>query len=113
MARKIVRMGCVPMMVRAKSNIMSPPKCVYRPPSPSRSSRAAPCVAELFEYAVHQGRCRRRRLGKPVVEGHRVPFEGAELVEGLYLDPFDVRHRGDEVGNSFDVLGIVRDSGNE
>ena len=42
-----------------------------------------------------------------VFEIHRLPLEGAELVERLHLDPGDVLHRRDEAGDAVDVGGVV------
>ena len=58
-------------------------------------------------HAVDQIGRGRRRIGVLVVEVHRLPFEGAELVERLHLDPLDVLHRRDELRDAFDIRGIV------
>ena len=47
------------------------------------------------------------RVGVLVVEPHRLPFEGAELMERLHLDPLDVLHRRDEARDLLDIGGIV------
>src|ERR1051326_4833909 len=104
MARKIVRIGCVPMIVRAKSNMMLPPTSASHPQRLFCSARAAARVAELLKHPVRQCGWRRRFFGKFVVKIHRLPFESAKLVEWLHFDPLDVRHRGDETGNPRDVF---------
>ena len=38
---------------------------------------------------------------------HRLPLEGAELVERLHLDPLDVLHRRDELRDALDIGRIV------
>ena len=53
----------------------------------------------------------RRRVVVLVFEAHRLPFERAQLVERLHLDPLDVLHRRDEAGDAFDIGGIVGSPG--
>ena len=48
-----------------------------------------------------------------VWEVHGLPFERAELMEGLHLDPLDVLHRRHEPGDAFDIGWVVGQSGHE
>src|SRR5579862_3392794 len=113
MARKIVRIACVPMIVRARSNITSPPISAYPSRSQFCSTHVAACVAELLPHALHEFGSRQRRFGQFVVEVQRFPLESTKLMERLYFDPLDVLHRGDKPGNARDVIGIVGQSRNE
>src|ERR1700744_2136183 len=74
---------------------------------------AARCL-ELRDNVANQVWRRRLRHAFRVFNTHRLPFEGAKLVEGLYFDPLNVLHRGDKPRYSFNVLwrvGEPRDEG--
>src|SRR4051812_20409410 len=104
MARNSARIGCVPIMSRARSNIESLPQLVSKDgPSAGATARRA----ELFDHAIHQVGVSRPRISELVVEIHSFPFEGAKLVEGLHLDPLDVLHRGHESRDTFYISGVV------
>src|SRR6187399_3359352 len=99
-------MGWLPMMSRARSNMISGlPKLA--------SAHPAACRAELPDHPIHQLPAGRRSIEKLVVEPDRLPLEGAHLVERLHLDPFDVLHRRNEPGDALDVGGIVGLSGDK
>ena len=66
-------------------------------------ARTAACRSELFEDALHQIRRRRWGMSVLVFKVHRLPFEGAELMERLDLDPLDILHGRNERGDAFDV----------
>ena len=66
-----------------------------------------PAARNCSMHAIDQVGRRRRRIGVLVVELHRLPFEGTELMERLHLDPLDVLHRRDKFGDAFDIGGIV------
>ena len=73
-----------------------------------RSAGAAARGTELFEHATRSSSgVGARRVGVLVVELHRLPFERAELMERLHLDPLDILHRRDEPGDLLDIGGIV------
>src|SRR5260221_13455058 len=94
------------MMSRARSNIAIIScwlKTLFR-----QSTNSAPRRAELFEHPAHQSWRRCERIGMLVFKIHRLPLEGAKLMERLNLDPLDVLHRPDEFGDPFDVCRIVR-----
>src|SRR3954451_13211428 len=109
MARNAARIGCVPMMSRARSNI-SIISCwlwtLFR-----QSTDLAPRLAELRQHPAHQGGRRRVGIGMLVFKIHRLPLERAKLVERLDLDPLDVLHRRDEFGDALDIRRIVRQAG--
>src|SRR5947199_7680255 len=106
MARNVARMGWAPMMSRMVSSMNNLLAA-------SRLARLAARGAELSEHAIQQVGRRRGCAGVFVVEIHRLPLEGAELVERLHLDPLDVLHRGDESGDSIDVRRIIRETGHQ
>src|SRR5262245_63907585 len=114
MARNTARIGCVPMISRARSSMLLPPAGTTSPAFLNeQSAGATPRGAELFEHAIHQLGRRRLRIGELVVEPHRLPLEGTELMERLHLDPLDILHRRDEAGDLLYVLRIVGEAGHE
>src|SRR5215216_8189404 len=57
---------------------------------------------KLFDHTIDQITWSTRGVDQLVVEVHRLPLEGAELVEWLHLDPLDILHWRDEAGDLFD-----------
>src|SRR5215510_13340724 len=110
MARNAVRIGCVPMISRAKSIMTETP---HSDSVKLRLTDAAPRRAELLEDSVYQFRRRPLGIDMLVFETHRLPFERAELMERLDFYPFDVFHRRDKFGDPFDIGGIIRGARHE
>src|SRR3954469_13266375 len=111
-ARNTARIGWLPRMSRARSNI----KRLLLAIGGELVIRSA-CVAagstELVDHTLGEIRRRRRRVDELVFEVHRLPLERAHLMERLHLDPLDVLHRGDEVGDAIDIRRIVGLARNE
>src|SRR5262245_32195125 len=72
-----------------------------------RSSRVTAGCAKLVENAFDQLGRGCRRVAKLVVEAQGLPLEGAHLVEGQHLDPLDILHRRQEMGDAGDIGWIV------
>src|SRR5262245_37649732 len=105
MARNAVRIGCDPMILRASSIMTETP---LQGSLKLTLTYAHPCLAELLEHPFYQFRRGSLRIDMLVFEADRLPFERAELMEGLDLDPLDILHRRDKFGDPFDIGGIVR-----
>src|SRR4051794_27109920 len=105
MARKMARIGCVLRMSRAISSMAIASgweTCHGRP-----STCAAPRTAKLRDHAFDQIRGWGRGVGVLVLKSHRLPLEGAELMEWLNLDPFHILHGCHKAGDCLDVRRIV------
>src|SRR5262245_50649354 len=111
MARNAVRMGCVPMISRARSIMTKTPG--MKNLRKVRLTDAAACRAELLEDPVYQFRRGPLGIDMLVLETYCLPFESAELVERLDFHPLDVFHRRDKFGDPFDIGGIVRGARHE
>src|SRR3954454_15470708 len=96
------------MMSRARSSMIAP-----GPAGSLLSTNVAARITELADHAVHQVLVRRLCVRELVRQSHRLPLEGAHLMERLDLDPFDVPHRRDEACDALDVGGVVRLARNE
>src|SRR6478736_7926502 len=105
-ARNTARIGWLPRMSRARSNI----KRLLLAIGGELVIRSA-CVAagstELVDHTLGEFRRRRRRVDELVFEVHRLPLERAHLMERLHLDPLDVLHWGDKSRDALDICGIV------
>src|SRR5262249_49947315 len=114
MARNAVRMGCVPMMSRARS-IIGLPLLQKRALGPGayKSAGTAAGSAKLLKHRLHQIWRGRRCLRKLVFEVHRFPFEGAELMKRLHFNPFHILHGRDKPCDAVDICRIVGQSGNQ
>src|SRR5689334_7395546 len=109
MARNAVRIGWVPMMSRARSIIKIPPALTATPAWAHRDSAStAPGRAELLNHSLHQIGRRRRRTRELVFKFHGIPFERAQLVKRLHLDPLDILHGRDKSCDAINVCRIVR-----
>src|SRR3954465_13767277 len=106
-ARNIARIGCEPIMSRARSNMTASPNLDPVPKSIPSSADAAARVFELCVYACDQLRRWRQRLLMLVGQVHCLPFEGAHLVQRLDFNPLDVFHRRDKLRDFLDILRIV------
>src|SRR5947209_12161359 len=105
MARNAARIGWVPMMSRARFNMAFPRFEMVA--VNCGSAGVAPRRTELLDHARGELGRRRWRVVERVVESHRLPFEGAELMERLHLDPLDVLHGRDEARDLVDIGDIV------
>ena len=63
----------------------------------SASAGVATHCMKLAEHAIDEDGSGSWRMGVLVFEIERLPFEGAELMEGLHLDPLDISHAS--IGN--------------
>src|SRR5262249_12666966 len=53
------------------------------------------------------------RFGKAIFLPERLPLEAAHLMEWQHLDPFNIRHRRNELRDLLDVPGSIRQAGNQ
>src|SRR5277367_1590963 len=112
MARNAVRIGWDPMMPCAKFIMLYLRPCIQFAPLERRLAHAATGRTELPKNAIYQFGRRTRGLRLLVFESHCLPFEGAELVKRLHLDPLNILHRRDKASDAFNVIGIVGDAWN-
>src|SRR5271166_4666651 len=109
MARNAARIGCVPMISRARSIMTASPNMKKKAGSRKAGSAgvAARCM-ELADHASDEVGGRSLGVGELVVEVQRLPFESAELVERLDLHPLHILHGSDKLRDTIDVRRIVR-----
>src|SRR6476661_1380317 len=104
-ARNAVRIGWLPMMSRARSNM-----CVNSPwigRTSVESACLAPRVAKLADNPVHQIAAGRLGVFELVFKAHRLPLERTHLVKWLHLHPLDVLHGRDKSCDAIDIGGVV------
>ena len=82
---------------------------MFTQPAPaSRSAGVATGRMKLAEHAMDEAGRGRWCLGVLVAEIERLPLVGAELMEGLHLNPLDISHGRNELGDAIDIWGVIR-----